>query len=1061
MNNPSTDQNASFFERLFFLKSVFARLLLIILLVGGGLAATGMVKESQPDLQIATAIITTAWPGGDAQTIEQEVTNKLETELKNLKGLKRTLSGSFSGFSIITVEFQSGVDPKDALSRLQSKVSQAEGQLPRQAEKPSVVQASINDQPIYSIRLFGDVDLSELSKLARRLQQDLERLKGVNEVNISGDLEDIVMIRLIGARLNALEISPLTVRDVLQQANVDMPWGSFDGEEIGATFRFAGRFRNLHQLRTLPIVRNNGRRLITLEEVAEIRRTNAEERTRTFFSDQGGEFQRAVEISITKRAGEDTIEIINGAKELLGKSNESEYWPSTVDSAVVVDESENISADLQNVIWNGWQAMLAVFIILFFSLTWREALVAGLAIPVSFAGGLILIALLGYSLNQIVIIGMVIALGLLVDVFILMMEGMHENIFVKGKSFSHSALATVKTYAAPALSGQLTTMLAMAPLLGITGIVGEYIRPMPMTAIMCLIMSYIVALLLAIPLSRYVLPKPGSVVKKTKIDIASEKVSGALGRILERVFLRSRWIASIWVSIAVVVFVFSFMLFSTLPFELMPKDDGRNMGILIELEPNTSMKSAQSCADSVGGKLRELEYFDSVTKYVGEKSPFSVTSLADRLSPVESLSYVGFTTIFSPKAERDKLGFEYVPEVTSHIQSGLSSCQGGKVFMTPELGGASAEAPIQIDISGDDMQQLREIAERVVGKLESIKGAINVRHNLGLASLDIQASPKSEAIDFYGITANNLAEQIRIMMTSDVVGKYVLGGVEEDIDIRMGFAWPSRSGEIGGPTTIEETYLLSAITPSQRIVPLSSLVNFELSEAALTILHKDNRRTVTVLADTDNRTAGEILASLAPEMDELEMEWPDGYDYYFAGESESSEEVFGSAGVMLILALFLVFALLVLQFDSFKQPVMIMFTIPLAMTGTFLGFFILKLPFSFMAMIGVIALIGIVVNNAIVMIDTMNKHRQSGKNIVQAASQGASDRLRPIITTSITTICGMIPLALSQNLWLPLGTTVISGLMFATILSLLIIPCLYILLTSDKNSQDDSAANPL
>lgn len=1033
---------------LFFLKSTIAKLLLVMFLVGGWLAYSGMIKETNPDLQIAAASITTTWPGGDAQTIEQEVTNKLEKELRTLKGLKRILSGSFAGYSVISVEFRSGVDPQDALARLQTKVSQAEGELPKAADKPSIRQASVNDSPVFGVRLFGDRPLTELSALAKTIETQLEEIPGANQASVAGNREDIVMIRLIGARMWGLNISPTEVQNAIQSANLDMPWGQFDGEEMGATFRLAGRYRSVDALENLPIKRLPGGRIVSLGEIAEVTRTEAEERTRTFYSHNGQPYQETVAVSLTKRSGADTLDVVQRAKDVVAAAQERSDWPEGVEAIVVVDESIEIDNSLSNIFKNGWQAMLAVFAILMISLTWREAIIAGLAIPVAFAGGLIMIAALGYSLNTIVIVGMVIALGLLVDVFILMMEGMHENIFGKGKSFGAAALATVKAYAMPALSGQLTTILAMAPLLGIAGITGEFIRPMPMAAIACLVASYIVAIFLTIPLSRYILPKPGKEVKKTLVDRLSERASSGLAALLESAFIRTRWLAAIWVAVAIGVFGFAFLLFSTLPSELMPKGDGRNMGILVELEPNSSMASSQSCADAVGEVLRELPYVEKVTMYVGEKSPFSQTSLADQLSPSESLGFVGFSTVFTPKDKRAKLGYEYVPEMTAAIQPAMAQCPGGKLLMNPSLGGASAEAPIQIELTGNDMDVLRAMADEVMFDLSETPGTSNIRHNLGLSSLDIKATPRNEALSFYGISHTELASQIRAMTSTDEVGKFVVGGVDEDIKIMMGYGWPSRDGEIGGPTSIAETYFFNVVTPAGKSVPLNSLVSMEFSETSLTILHKDGKRTLTVLADTTDRTASEVLADIQSKLNAQQENWPEGYSFNFAGEAESSNEVFGSAQTMLVLALFLVFALLVLQFDSFLQPLVIMAAIPLALTGTFFGFYLFQMPFSFMAMIGVIALIGIVVNDTIVMIDTMNGYRAQGMPTLRAAAHGASDRLRPILTTSITTIVGMIPLALSEAMWLPLGLTVISGLVFATVLALFVVPCLYVLFTS-------------
>lgn len=1042
---------ASGAERLFLTKTTLARLLLALFLVGGLIGYDSMVKESLPDIDIATAVVETTWPGGDSRTIEQEVTNVFERELKDLKGLRTVQSGSYSGRSVIIVEFDTATDSQDAISRLRSKVSEVQGQLPEDAEQPLVRQVSVNDRPIFSLRLFGELDLLQISRFADRLKKRFEKVDGAGEVSVSGGQEEIVEIRLISARLSALGLSPTQIKSVVQSANVDVPLGQFDGERLGATFRLTGRYRDLAQLRNLPITTLNDR-IIRLAEVAELRFATAEERSRTFYAEAGGEFRRSVELSVTKHSGADAISVVNGLTQQLEDEKNASSWPAALATTTVVNAAEEIEADLKSVLVNGLQAMIAVFAVLYVSLTWREALIAGFAIPVAFAGAMMALAALGHSLNQLVIVGMVIALGLLVDVFILMMEGMHESMFVRGWSFDEAAVNTARTYAIPALSGQLTTILAMSPLLAIAGLLGLFIQPIPTTAIACLVSSYLVALLLAIPLSRYVLPKSAEGAKATTVDRLTAIGSARLGEVLRNRFVATHRQALIWVLGSVSVFMASAGLFSTLPTELMPKDDGRNLGVLIELEPEASLESAQRCADAVGERLRSLTYLTSVTKYVGEKSPFSSASMADRLSPSKNLSFVGFTTVFVPLSERERLGYEYLPDIARSVEPAMSYCPGGYLLLTPSLGGASDEAPIQIQLYGDDMDRLRSHADALVDLLARTPGVANPRHNLGLPVMDIQATPKMDALNFYRVSVGDMAAQLRLMTSSESVGQFIVGDGQEDIDLRMGFGWPSRRGDIGGPTGIGETYLMNIATGSGGSVPLLSLAKLELAQSPLAILHQNGDRAVSVLADTQDLTAEEVLNLVSPTLEEWQSTWPDNYGYRIGGEAESSAEVFGSAGVMLVLALLLVFSLLVLQFDSFSQPLIIMASIPLALTGTFLGFFFLGLPFSFMAMVGIISLIGIVVNDAIVMIETMNHHRWRGLSVSEAAALGASERLRPILTTSVTTIVGMIPLAFSGAKWVPLSLTLITGLLFATVLALLIVPCLYRLFTSTATS---------
>lgn len=1042
----------------FFVKTTFAKLAVLAILMGGWLSYSSLIKETTPDLAIGVGIVFTEWSAGDSQAIEQEITNKIEKELKSLKGIKRMQSGSYAGFSLIAVEFQPNVEQNDAMTRLRAKVAAAEGEIPRTAKKPTVVEASVSDEPIFSFRLYGDVHLSVISEFAKDLKRELERIPGVNKVQVAGEREDVIQVRLIGAKLSSLGVNPTLIQQALESASVDLPLGDFDGETIGAGFRFLGRFRDIDDLRNLPVGNTASGRTILLSEVADIQRGPGKELSRTFFALANEPFRQSVDITLTKRPGTDAIKTIEAVKQLIAEKQQSAVWPESLETTIVADESKYIWADLKNIFDNGWQAMLAVFIILFVSLTWREALVAGLAIPITFAGALIIVMLLGYSLNQIVIIGMVLALGLLVDDFILMMEGMHENLYVKGKTFTEAALSTVKMYAIPSLSGSLTTILAMAPLMAIAGIEGKFIRQMPVTAIACLSMSYFVSIFLAVPLSRFVLEK--SKAKKTRMDKLTEVYSEKLTHLLNDQFLNSKKRAWVWVGVAVGIFTLAISAFSTVPIELSPKGDGRALGITVELSPDASLDTAQTCADAIGEQLVDKPYIESVTKHVGQKSPYSVISTTDQLSPIDGYYLVGFSAIFVPKNNREKLLYQYIPELRQQIGQVMTACPGAALFFSPQLGGASAEDPIQLEIIGDDMATLYTMAQQVAKELRATPGTSEIRDNYGVPKVDLRATPNREAINFYGLTAEEVSAQVRLMMTSDEVGKFILGGTQEDLPIRMGYAWPSRQGELGGPTELYELNLLNVINQQGQGVPLPSVVDFQLKEAALSILHKNGERTLMVMSQTEGRTAGEILKDVMPRLRELEATWPSGYRIGVAGEAEASEEVFGSAGKMLLVALFLVFALLVLQFDSFKQPLIIVSAIPLAITGTFLVFFVLQIPFSFMAMVGVIALIGIVVNDTIIMIETMNNYRRQGMSVREAASKGGADRLRPIVTTSITTIAGLVPLAISQEMWLPLSITVISGLIFATLLALLIVPCLFLLFTSETVKETQGTENP-
>ena len=1047
---------ASGLKKFFFLRTTFGLLLIMILVVGGLITYPAMVKEAVPDLEIPQAIVSTEWPGADPETIEQSITDKIEKEIKSLKNLKRFRSASFDSFSIVAIEFDANADMGESMQRLREKVRDAEPELPREAEKPKIETVSVNDSPILNISIFGDMDAAILGKAAHDLKSALERASGVNKVRLGGRRKEVVHILLNIPRIYALGISPVNVAQKIQSANIDMPWDKIENDRYGSTLRLYGKFRKLDDLRELPVARLGSGRVVRLREIAKIRRDLEKETDTAFLSWKGEPFNRCIDISVTKSPGADTIKTVESLLAKLDEIRKTPKWPHGMEYRVLYRQSDDIWTKLREVFDNGWQAMLAVFIVLFFMLSWREAAVAGLSIPITFLGALIAIQLFGYTLNEMVIIGMVLALGLLVDVFILMMEGIHEGIYVEGLSFGRAALKTVKMYAGPALSGQLTTILAMAPLLAIGGIDGKFIRVIPVTTIICLVLSYIVALLIDVPCSRLLFKNVKRGVSKSSIDRLTEKVSGRLSGWSLKYTVRNRFTSVLWIAGALFLLVLSVLAFSRLPVLLYPKSDGRKLGITIELSPNTTLQTSQECAGEIGNLLRKKEYLESVTRLAGIKSPFARNSMAEELFPSRDSYIVGFSCMFTPREERDKMAFEYLDELRGEIQKSLRQYPGAQVIFTPEVGGSTTEDPVQIVVTGNDMKKLREIAGKIKEQLETIPGATDVRDNLGLARTDVKVVPNREALDFYGITEDNLAGQIRYAMANDEISKYALSGTEEDLEIRLGSDWASRNGKPGGATTFAEIMMIRAFRPDGKTVPLASLVRPVIGSAPLCITRRDGRRSVTILAKNRERTAASIIGDMNPILEEMKKTWPEEYDYAFGGEVESSSETFSSAGRMFLLAIFLVFALLVIQFNSFTQPFIIMLSIPIALTGTCGGFFLAWIPFSFPAMVGIISLAGIVVNDSIVMIETMNHYRKKGMGVRDAAARGAADRLRPIISTSVTTVVGLTPLALSNPVWMPLCSAIIFGLAFATLSAMLVIPCLYVVLTPNRPVREES-----
>ncbi|MBE9109734.1 efflux RND transporter permease subunit [Nodosilinea sp. LEGE 07298] len=1048
---PSAPQPAPRWARFFILNTIFAILLTLLMVVGGVLGYVSMTKQSNPDIDIAVANVTTTWGGADPQTIEQQVTSEIETEITTVENVSEIQSASYTGFSVINVEFTSQADPDQAVQELRQAVAQAEPELPTDADQPVVEQVSLNDAPILTLALFGEIDSTVISQAAEGIQDRLEQVAGVSEVNLGGAREEVISVQMDPFRLAALGVSPTTVANQIRSANQDVPLADIESDVIGSQVRFYGRFRSLGDLRELPITRLEGR-VVRLEEVATISQELEQEETRAFISTEGEPYEPVVSVGIKKVPGQDSIEVIDRVLATVDQiqQNPSE-WPSGMEYSVIANEADIIWEQLGNLFVNALQAMAAVFVILFIALSWREALIAGLSIPLTFLGAMAILWLTGQTLNNMVLIGMVLALGILVDVFILMMEGMHEFIFAQGLPFNQAALKTVKTYAPPAFAGQLTTIFALFPLLAISGTLGKFIQLLPYTAIICLVLSFAIAILIDIPLSRYLLANVKGVEKKSRVDRLSETASRRWMQWSLRHTIRSHKTAWAWVLGTVALFFVVMSAFSQIDVEFFPEGDQRNFSVNVDLSPTTTLATSQLVADDLGDILQQKDYLDSVIKYVGQRSNLVASG---ELQPSEGSYLVGFSGTFRPEDERDQLSFEYLDGLRDELDAAVNRYPGATLVLNAQQAAQSGD-PIQIEITGSDLNQLREISATVQSTLRQVPGAIDVRDNLGELQEDLRLVPKREELSFYDLSEDELAAQAQYYTRAIDVGDYALGGNQDDLEIRLSTAWPSRAGRVGGPTRRDE--LLSARfftnNPNEAVVSAGAVVNAVQAEAPLSITRRGGQRTATVLAKNVNRTVGDILADLEPRLQELQQTWPQGYSYSFGGETEDQAETFGSAGQALGLAVFLVFAVLVLQLGSFRQPFIILLAIPFALIGTVGGFFLADIAFSFTAFIGIIALVGIVVNDAIVMVDTMNAYQQDGMQVKQAAARGVADRLRPVLTTSVTTIIGLIPLALSDPTWMPLCSAIIFGLVAATLSALVVVPCLYLLFTPSTQAK--------
>ena len=1036
----------SWLNRLLFLDPTLGVLLVLLLVATGLFGYQGMIKEALPDLSIPMATIHTHWHGSSQTVVEKEVTDKIERELRDLDHLKKYASGSLFSNSMIMVELDAQAPLQESLSQLRERVDKAAGELPTDAKKPVVTQESIRGMPIATYVLYGNVSNDQINRAAKRLKKRLQRIPGITRVEEFGNRKRYVRVQVLPERLRAYGISPVEIASLIDARNADFPLGVYEGREQPLNLTSETAIHDIEQLADLPVKRSDSGRVIRLRDLARVEKAPYRAQTETWFSLDGSEYTRGVALSIKKGEGKDTSELVARATELMEQAARESDWPAGLKYNLVYSDAQVIQQELDKTLVSGWQSVVAVFLVLFFLLTWREAAVAALSIPITFLGSIVALWLLGYTFNVMVIIGMVVALGLLVDDFILMMEGMHNGLTIKRLSFGESALRTIRQFAVPSLAGTITTILIFVPLANIGGLDGKFIRAIPVTAAVCLIVSFLVSIFVSVPLSRFLLArKPRQ--DTALIDRVTLRAEEALSAWLQRRVTGRRRDACKWLGWGALVVGIGFSLAAMLPVTLYPLSDGRNLGITVELPVDYKLEEAREVAQRLGKALKDKSYLSSTLMVVGERDFVYEGSAEDRLSVSTAPNLIGFTVLYKPKKDRDLLAYQYVPRLRHELHGLLADVPGYRLLITSETGASSNEDPLQINISGSDMERLQEISRQVQQRLRLLDGLSDVRDNLGQGRVEATVKPRREMLDRYGLTERDFNAQLSLYLGDTKLAKLRSDDMDTDLDIRFEAYWPSKAGKLGGPESWAEWQSIRIKTARGEWVPVRLLADLHLTQVPLTVSHKNGRRNVTIMGTSFTLTFGEMHALVDPVLRELKEEWPAGYEYRWAGELELAEETYGNAGQAFVLAALAVFAVLVLQFRSFPQPAIILITVIFGITGVFFGFTLMAYPLSFPAVIGMIALAGINVNDGIVLVDTMNRHHRSGMSLTEAAARGAADRFRPIVSTTLTTLVGLMPLAIADESWRPLCAAIIFGEILSTGAAMAVMPALFRVLT--------------
>ncbi len=1012
-------------------------LIIAIIFIWGATSIMGIPKEIQPEVELPYGSVFTTYPGANPLDVEQLVTEEIETAVANVSDIKRLNSTSQFGFSSVVAEFESDVDLDQAIDDLRSAVEQARPELPEQASDPVVGSFDANSLPVIIFSLLSDLPEHQLKTVTEDVQDELKKVTGVSEVNIIGARDKIIEVNI---NQRALEEFGITLNDIsraIQNANINFPIGRITNDGVKYSVRLEAEIQSTYELTQIPIKQiasNEGNiNFITLQNVAEITEELEEKTTiaRVGLPDKGT-VKNAISLQVYKKDSANIVDVAEGAKQRL-EELKGNVLPHSVDIHIASDNSEFLRDDFKTLGKNGIATIILIMVFLFIFLGFKEGVIAGLSIPFSMLITIGVLYLLGESLNSLTLFSLVFALGLLIDNAVIIIEGIYENLKSGRYTAYGAAVIGVKEFKWPIIAGTLTTVFAFLPMLTISGITGDFMKIIPITVTTILIASLFVNLTITPTLSGKFL-KPGKT--KNLFKSLQNWYRGFIGEILDSKFRKSLVLV-----LMTTVMIISFLLPITgvVKSESFPISDFKYFYVDIETPPGTTLEETNKVVEQAEGILMRFPEVKSITTGVGTNAGSSFRSIIDTAQ--DNTNIASITVNLVDKSERDFKSYE----LSEKFREELEVVQGGEISIFDLQGGPPSGAPIEARITGPDLQKLEKISTRVAGYLKEIEGTLGVDTSIEKGAGEFNITVNRNKLNYYGIAPIQIASLLRSSIEGVEATELRKNGEDIEVDLKYAFS--------GDDLTIDELKNILVVSPVAGMVTVSELVNVEFQENLTSISHLDEERVIRVSSYLEDRTTIEIIDDLNQKLENNPL--PKGYSIQFGGEFEEVMQSFKDLGTALLVGLLLIGVLLVLQFKSFRQPFIIMLSLPFALTGVFFGLAIMNITISIPSVIGIVGLAGVVVNDAIVLIDQMNNNRRRGMKFKESIVEGATSRLQPVFLTTATSIFGILPLALTDEIWGSLGFAFIFGLTTQYFLVLLLDPILYSILSKKDRGWED------
>lgn len=1002
-----------------------AQFVLIVLLIGVVLATRSfmtMPRSEDPQVSFPIYVLSVVYPGTSPEDMETLIVDPLEEVINEIDEITRIETKITEGVVIISIEAEFGLDTEEKFDEIVREVNTVRPTLPQGIVLFNIEQIKPEDRVSFVLfSLSSEVaPYDKLYDFAEDLEDDLEKVDGISDIDIEAYPEEEVRISLDFQRMAAQNISLAQVIGTLNAYNINIPGGEVSAGTKNFAIQSSGGYDNIEEIKN-TVVTAGDNRVVYLKDIATVKIENEDVLWKAKFNKA-----KSIFVALKLKRG---VNIIDVDAEVQAVANEFRSdLPPNVFLNTSFEQASAVKARINDFFQNLLQGIALVGLVILFFLGWRASFIIITLIPLCAILALAVLNSSGYGLQQISVASLVLALGLLVDNGIVVIENISR--FIKeGLSKKEASFKGATEVGTAVASSTVTTLLSFFPLSQLGGGPGLFLISLPLTVIYTLVISLILALSFSPIMSRWVL-------RDTNEDgpsFADRIFDGFIKRVYRPVLefsLRKGWIIII---LAIAVTGFSVSLFPKIGVSFFPTADKNLLLIDINGPRGSSLEHTERAVNFVESILDTLDIVEDYTSNVGHGNP----QIYYNRIPKQYLKQHG-QILANLKYWENQSFYSTIAQ----LRRDFANYPGAKITVEELKNGAPVAAPIEIRVIGDDLDILKDLCQQVENILRNTNGVINIENPLRRNQTNLFIELDKEKAGLLNVSELDFDRTIRASLNGLQIDQVTLDDDEDyALVLRMPFNNQPKLDDFN------KIYISNRLGGQ---IPLLHIAKVRFEGGPAEFAHYDLDRFAGVTGSVVN--LDETIPKTLEVIDKLDaMDWPKDYEYMIGGEYEEQQSTFGNLGVILVLAQIAIFAVLVLQFRSILQPFIVFSAIPLAISGSFVALYLTGWPFSFFAFVGLVSLIGIVVNNSIIMVDYINQLIESGEDKLDAIILGSTRRFKPILLTTMTTILGLLPLALQKtNQWSPLCMTIIGGMISSTVLTLVVVPILYKWFTKER-----------